>query len=146
MALPGKSSTVLKKIVNILVNITCEGKYVSSLYGCVSDGEVCSNHGSCEEHKCACERGYEGTYCESIASDSSSSDSGVVIGIVIGTTIESSPLLSLMNLSEKCLFFGPGVTIPVLLIILIVVIIVVVVITVRKRKKDEAWEIGITYK
>ncbi len=83
MGLPGKSSTVLKKIVNTLVSITCNGKPVSSLYGCVSDGVVCSDHGSCNDHSCTCDAGYKGTYCES-TNDSSSSDTGTIIGIVLG--------------------------------------------------------------
>ncbi len=84
MAIPGKSPGLLKKIISILVNITCDGKPVSSLYGCVSDGVVCSEHGTCLNNQCNCESGYEGILCDRISTSSSSSDSSTIIGIVLG--------------------------------------------------------------
>ncbi len=85
MGVPGKSPVLLKGIVNTLVSITCNGKPISSLYGCVSDGVVCSDRGTCDDHKCSCNAGYEGTYCQTIVdTGSSSSNAGTIIGIVIG--------------------------------------------------------------
>ncbi len=98
MALPGKSSAILRKIVNTLVNITCEGKHVSVLYGCVSEGVVCSGQGYCNDHSCTCNKYYEGTYCEIKSANSSSSHMDIILGTVIGTTSTSpSCLTSLIN-------------------------------------------------
>ncbi len=88
MAPPGISPELLRGIVNTLVNVTCNGEPVSSLYGCVADGIVCSNHGTCNAHQCSCNMGYEGTFCQTIQGTShSSSNSGTIIGIVIGTLL-----------------------------------------------------------
>ncbi len=102
MAVPGKAAGLLKEIINTLVSVTCRGEYVSSLYGCVSNGEVCSNHGSCDDHQCTCDKDYEGTFCEAVVgSDSSSSNAGTIIGIVIGETLSQfDSTLLLLNL--KC--------------------------------------------
>ncbi len=101
MALPGKSSAMLRKIVNTLVSITCQGKPVSDLYGCVSDGLVCSGHGSCNNHQCTCDKYHEGTYCETSKTDSSFSDMGIIIGVPLGI---SSPPNTLRLLLTVLLF------------------------------------------
>ncbi len=88
VALPGKAPLILKKIVSTIVNITCNGQPISPLYGCVSDGVVCSNHGICTKNMCACDSGYSGSLCQTKnTSGSSSTDVGTIVGIVLGIDI-----------------------------------------------------------
>ncbi len=107
MAVPGKSPNLLKKIISILVNITCDGEPVSSLYGCVSDGVVCSGQGTCTNNKCVCDSGYKGTFCETIVT-TSSSDSGTIIGIVLGNTIACNfrfhSMVFFSQFNDSCVF------------------------------------------
>ncbi len=88
MITAGYSTEIIKYIVNTLVSVTCDGEPVSSLFGCVSDGTVCSNRGTCGNHTCNCNTGFGGTFCES-AIETSSSNAGTIIGIVIGTQLFS---------------------------------------------------------
>ncbi len=84
MVIPGDSPVLLKSIISTLVSVTCDGEPVSSLAGCVSAGVICSGHGTCNNNKCSCDRGYEGAVCQTVSGTNSSSNSGTIIGIVIG--------------------------------------------------------------
>ncbi len=143
MALPGKSSAVLKKIVKSLVAITCDGEHVSSLYGCVSDdGVVCSDHGSCKNHTCTCDAGYTGIYCEK-ASGSSSSNTGTIIGIVLGISPRERrhhTTMCLVWVSTN--YRWTGVVIPIVVLVLLVIAGVCIATLVLRKRNDETWEIG----
>ncbi len=84
---------------------------MSDLYGCVSDGVVCSSHGSCIDHSCTCDDGYEGTYCESTINNSSSSDTGIIIGVVLGNSqtsdLQCYMLIELL-LGKRCYYTSLG--------------------------------------
>ncbi len=150
MALPGKAPLILKKIVSTIVNITCNGQPISPLYGCVSDGVICSNHGTCTNNMCVCDSGYSGSLCQTNnTSGSSSTDIGTIVGIVLGMLTSSSRhrvfatqhLVSVFLASTKCQTLLPaGVVIPV--IIILIIIAIVLFIFAKTRKKDETWEIG----
>ncbi len=52
----------------------CDEEYVSSVYGCIINGTFCSDHGTCAATgQCQCDKGWEGTYCQSLTSTSDSS-------------------------------------------------------------------------
>ena len=57
---------------------------MSSLYGCINDGQLCSDAGAGTHNACVCDSGRDGQYCESFVSSSSSSDASTI-------TIGSSP-------------------------------------------------------
>ena len=42
--------------------VECEGQHVLSVWGCVTDGLLCSDRGTCIDNKCQCNDGYKGTY------------------------------------------------------------------------------------
>lgn len=99
-------------MLDVLSNVTCNGVHVSSLYGCVSQGAICSNHGVCTSNRCTCESAYTGTYCESLRADSSSSD---VLAPVLGSVLPAAFLLILLIVAAVAFFVivarrrrGPG--------------------------------------
>ncbi len=142
MITAGYSTEIIKYIVNTLVSVTCDGEPVSSLFGCVSDGTVCSNRGTCGNHTCNCDPGFEGTFCES-ALETSSSNAGPIIGIVIGTQLFSFFLWQMYH-SPSVHLCCTGVVVPVVVVILIVIGVVLFIVFARRRRKDENWEIGLS--
>jgi hypothetical protein len=118
----GQSEVLLKRLLTSFANITCDGVHSFSLFGCVHDGTMCSNHGNCSSSGvCQCGDGWEGQYCQTLKSDSSSSDNlGVILGATLGAVV---PLL--------CLLF----------LFLIGVIVALVVHMERKRRVKDDWEI-----
>lgn len=67
----GQSAPLRRRLLDIVSNMTCGGVHVSSVYGCIYQGTICSNQGACTNGACLCESGYEGQYCESATSTSS---------------------------------------------------------------------------
>lgn len=65
------SSVLLSYMLDTVSSVQCQGAFVSSLAGCVTGGAVCSNMGVCNDNACTCKAGREGTYCESVISESS---------------------------------------------------------------------------
>ncbi len=68
---------IYRKALDQLKKFTCDDKPVSALYGCIWDGQLCSNAGTCTNGICVCDSGREGQYCQDFTS--SSSDSLLVI-------------------------------------------------------------------
>jgi hypothetical protein len=60
----GRSPGVLKRILTQLTGVTCQGVQVSSIAGCVRDGELCSGHGSCQSGECSCDGDWSGRFCD----------------------------------------------------------------------------------
>ncbi len=71
---------IRRKLLNLLVRITCQGEPVSSLYGCVQDGSLCSEHGLCNNGVCACSEGRTGKFCQ-LFINGTSSDNSLAIGL-----------------------------------------------------------------
>ena len=55
--------SVKRRLLTILDETTCKGVAASSLHGCIVDGTLCSDHGTCNAGNCQCESGWQGTYC-----------------------------------------------------------------------------------
>jgi hypothetical protein len=49
---------VRRNILRMLADARCQGKPISSLHRCVSDGVLCSNTGTCTSSGCSCRNGY----------------------------------------------------------------------------------------
>jgi hypothetical protein len=64
-------------------NFTCSGATVSRYAGCIDDGKLCSNQGTCVDGVCQCNSGRTGEYCE-LLSKSSVSDQQLM-AIILGT-------------------------------------------------------------
>jgi hypothetical protein len=118
-----------KTILTRIASMTCNGATVSSVAGCVYQGMVCADAGTCVNSKCVCNSDREGEYCQTAVrtpafaravtallrshdppchhdqvSSSDSLSTGAILGIVLGVSI-------------------PGVLILVCLIVLVAVAI-----------------------
>jgi phosphate transport system substrate-binding protein len=97
MGVVANSDLIRRQMYKFLMGVTCQGQHVSSLYGCVTgDGLLCSDHGSCVNSACRCFDGYEGSLCESVITDSSSTDT---TAILIGVTVPLAVLIFLILLA-----------------------------------------------
>jgi len=104
-------------MLDVITNVTCDGAYVSSLYGCVSKGTICSNQGTCNSGMCSCNPGYTGSYCQSPLSQASSSS---VLAPILASILAVIFLLVLLLILAGFLFFF-----------------------LSRRKRTESWEISI---
>jgi hypothetical protein len=86
--LTSSSDALMRRFYTLQQNFTCDGVAVSSIYGCILDGELCSSAGVCSSNSCVCDSGRTGTYCESYVSSASSSDStAIALGTLFSNTI-----------------------------------------------------------
>ncbi len=53
-----------------------------SVWACISDGLVCSNHGRCVDNQCACFSGYGGNFCEQTFQAATSSSDNLALILV----------------------------------------------------------------
>jgi hypothetical protein len=89
----GQAKPVLKRILDIVAGMTCEGQHVSSIYGCIYQGTVCSDHGVCQADtqgsgSCLCQSGYQGDYCETaIVTSSTDVPLGAILGAIIPAAV-----------------------------------------------------------
>jgi hypothetical protein len=65
----------------VSLQVVCGGERMLAEWNCVSDGYLCSDHGTCVNNVCQCDDGYKGTYCQSETS-SDSIDVGHAAGLV----------------------------------------------------------------
>jgi preprotein translocase subunit YajC len=122
LAVAGQSAIVSKLVLRMLANVTCNGVPSFSFFNCVDDGVMCSNHGNCSSSGvCQCGDQWEGQYCQTLKSDSSSSDT---LGIILGATL--------------------GAILPVVCLVLVFLVGVIFALVVRlerKRREKGDWEI-----
>jgi hypothetical protein len=140
-----------RRFLNQLKEFTCDGVAVSSLYGCINDGRLCSDAGVCTNNACICDSGRDGQYCESFVSASSSSDaSTITMGSSHTSTYGSvhcestDPLCSAYLVCCPCGGAFTAVIIPVAAVILLVLVcfIAVLVFLIKRRgNKSDDWEI-----
>ncbi len=67
----GLSRPLQRRLFNLLPNIKCKGQPVSNVQGCIQNGTLCNDHGTCINNKCICNNGYSGVYCQQVDVDSS---------------------------------------------------------------------------
>lgn len=104
------SDTTYSQVLDALATLTCDGDKVFAQSGCVYQGTLCSDAGTCSsDGVCSCNSGREGQYCEKASSDGLSD--GAIAGIVV------------------------GVVIPLLLLLLLIIIAIVFVVRLLRRKK-----------
>jgi hypothetical protein len=70
--------------------VVCGGERMLAEWNCISDGYLCSDHGTCVNNVCQCDDGYKGTYCQSETS-SDSIDVALAAGLVRLTAPHSHP-------------------------------------------------------
>jgi hypothetical protein len=72
-------------MLQVVQGMTCNGEHVSSVYACIVDGTICSDHGVCTANqKCICESGYEGDLCQTaITASNSDAPLAVILGVSI---------------------------------------------------------------
>lgn len=105
------SNITQRHVLDALAGLSCGGVSSFSLAGCVYQGTLCSNAGTCSsDGVCSCDSGRDGQYCESTVSNGLSG--GDIAGIVVGVV-----------------FF-----VILLLVILVIALVVVIVLMLRGRK------------
>ncbi|AVK75014.1 serine-threonine kinase [Pandoravirus quercus] len=98
-------------VLNALARFECDGRKVSALAGCIADGTLCMNRGTCVpgtadvSGKCVCEKGYEGDACETEES-SGGSDSTLVVALAVGL-----PTLAVVLAVAACVALVVGLAI-----------------------------------
>jgi len=74
-------------VLETLVGMTCDGNPVSALFGCVHNGDICSNMGTCQNSVCVCPSNLTGTFCEVPVTTGSNLSGGAIGGIVVGVIV-----------------------------------------------------------
>jgi hypothetical protein len=83
-----------KHMLKVVRNMTCNGQHVSSVYACIVDGTICSDHGVCTANqKCVCESGYEGKLCKIPVMPS---NSDAPLDVILGVSIPVGLALALL--------------------------------------------------
>jgi hypothetical protein len=105
-------------MLEFVANMTCQGQHVSSVYNCIYQRTICSDHGVCSAGACLCSSGYEGEYCETATSTSDTS-----LAPILGSIIPAAVIALLVM---GCVVLG-----------------LLVCIRMRRIKEDE-WEVEIS--
>jgi len=98
---------MLPAILNFIASLSCDGKPSSSIYNCLYQGTICSNHGICSSTatnanvNCVCSTLYGGQYCE--VEQSTGSSSGTYLAPVLGSII---PTVVIAFLILACVVVG----------------------------------------
>lgn len=114
-------------MLDALARFECGGSKVSALAGCIADGTLCMNRGTCvpatanATGRCVCEKGYVGDACETKES-SGGSDSSLVVALAVGL-----PTLAAVLAIAACAAF---------------IVALAVVYRGRRANADSDWEIS----
>jgi hypothetical protein len=93
-----------KRMLEVVRGMKCNGQHVSSVYACIVDGTICSDHGLCTANqKCICESGYEGDLCQTAIT---ASNNDAPLDIIFGVSI---PVGLALLLAVVCLAVGLAV-------------------------------------
>jgi ABC-type phosphate transport system substrate-binding protein len=115
LGVPSASGPFVKAmLLNYVADIKCDDAPVSALAGCIHNGTLCSDMGSCIQGSCFCDEGRTGAWCEEWKQDSSSADTVLIV------------LLS--------------VIIPLALLLLLVLALVAVFVCWQQRRRNNAQE------
>jgi tRNA A-37 threonylcarbamoyl transferase component Bud32 len=127
LGVPGQSKLVRARILDIVANVTCGGEHVGSLYNCIHEGTLCSDHGQCRNMElsgsgasCLCDSGYEGDHCQTLTANS-------------GSDVPLAPIL--------------GSIIPVGVVAFVVLLVAMVIMFVwarRTREREGDWEVDMS--
>lgn len=127
VAAASADSPLLKgRLLDSLAAFECDGAPVSALAGCVYQGTLCSDRGTCvtgrtaSASRCACDKGYTGTACEIV--DTNGGDSSLVTAIAVAVPI-------------AVVLLAVGLCIAI-------VIAIAVVYCGRRGNGDDGWEIS----
>jgi hypothetical protein len=133
---------LLQIVLNTLITLTCDGEAVSSIYGCVKDGVLCGDAGTCTDNACVCNSGYEGEFCEDLVSTSSSSN--IALAVALGTHTPHHTSFHTPVLMSFLPLLSLGVIIPVvvLLFLLLALFLCCLLFFVRKSRVADDWSIN----
>jgi hypothetical protein len=65
MVVASMAQTAKSDLLNQLAMVTSQSKAAFSLAGCIYEGTVCADEGTCVDSACVCKADREGSYCES---------------------------------------------------------------------------------
>jgi hypothetical protein len=99
-----------RRLLDFLASFQCQGEPVSSLFPCIANGTLCSDHGHCavaddpanqfvdgtatdssyntRQSQCVCDPGYTGAHCQ-LAVAAASFDDGPSLDTLLGIVIPS---------------------------------------------------------
>jgi hypothetical protein len=97
--LASSDATLLKRFYEQLKAFTCNNVPVSSVFGCISGGELCSGMGTCASNSCLCDSGREGQYCQYTSSSSASEVVAIVLGVILPVSAVVALLLCAVALA-----------------------------------------------
>nr|UDO47407.1 ser/thr kinase [Pandoravirus massiliensis] len=114
------------RLLSALAAFECGGAPVSALSGCIYQGTLCSDRGTCvtgraaSASRCACDKGYTGSACE--IDDTNGGDSSLVTAVAIAV-----PIAAVLLAVGLCI---------------VIAIVVVFVYRGRRGNGDDGWEIA----
>ncbi len=91
VAVAAESDSV--RLIDFLVNVTCNGQPAFSLYSCVNNGTLCSGKGTCINGTCSCHNNRGGKYCEIQGTDVSSDTMSIALGNIFLLRTEQVQIL-----------------------------------------------------
>jgi hypothetical protein len=89
-------------LLDQLASVESDGVQAFSLAGCIYDGTICSDQGTCVNNACVCSSSRSGDFCEKPKSDSGT-PIGTILGAVLGSAI---PVFLLLLLAAIALGVG----------------------------------------
>ena len=88
MGVAGQSPAMRKRLLEFVAGMTCDGVQVSSVYGCIFNGTLCSDNGVCTNNACLCRFRLRGHLLpDAIPTASSSATLAAILGSVIPAVV-----------------------------------------------------------
>lgn len=121
VAVATQTAELMRNLINFQASVSFEGQPVSSIYGCITNGTLCSTNGVCQSGgNCKCNSGYIGTHCQT--------------ALVASYLVEAVPLQPIL---------GSILPVGILIFLGITTLIAAVILIKRNKRQKDEWEIDV---